>query len=50
MEAKLWVSTYVDHGPTCDGKARVLGIDTTKEEAEARVRNDIIFVNNTKGI
>lgn len=41
MEAKLWVSTYVDHGPTCDGKARILGIDKTKEEAEARVRNDI---------
>ena len=41
MKAKLWVSTYVDHGPTCDGKARVLGIDKTKEEAEARVHNDI---------
>lgn len=41
MEAKLWVSTYVDYGPTCDGKARILGIDKTKEEAEARVRNDI---------
>ena len=41
MKVKLWVSTYVDHGPTCDGKARILGIDKTKEEAEARVRNDI---------
>lgn len=41
MKAKLWIATYVDRGDTCDGKARILGIDKTKEEAEARVRNDI---------
>lgn len=38
---KLFISTYVDHGETCDGKSRVLGVDQTREEAMARVRNDI---------
>lgn len=38
---KIWVSTYVDSGETCDGKARVLGIDATKEAATARVKADI---------
>jgi len=38
---KLWIATYVDYGETCDGKARVLDICKSKEEAEAVVRNDI---------
>lgn len=38
---KLWIATYVDHGETCDGKARVLDVCTSKEEAVAVVRNDM---------
>ena len=38
---KLWIATYVDRGETSDGKARVLDICKSKEEAEAVVRNDI---------
>lgn len=38
---KIWIATYVDHGETCDGKARVLDVCKTKEEAEAAVRTDI---------
>jgi len=38
---KIWIATYVDHGDTCDGKARVLDVCKTKEEAQAVVRNDI---------
>ena len=41
MNVKLWIATYVDHGETCDGKARVLDVCKSKEEAEAAVRNDI---------
>lgn len=41
MNVKLWIATYVDHGETCDGKARVLDICKSKEEAKAAVRNDI---------
>ena len=36
-----WIVTAVDHGDTCDGKARVLCVCATKEEAEAYVRADI---------
>ena len=38
---KLWITTYVDHGETCDGKARVLKVCATKEEARGEVRADI---------
>lgn len=38
---KLWIATCVDHGETCDGKARVLDVCTSKEEAVAVVRNDM---------
>ena len=39
--AKRWIVTAVDHGETCDGKARVLEVCKSKEEAEAYVRADI---------
>lgn len=38
---KVWIATYVDHGATCDGKARILAVCTTKEEARNKVRADI---------
>lgn len=38
---KIWIATYVDAGETCDGKARVLDVCKTKEEAVAVVRADI---------
>ena len=38
---KLWIATYVDHGETCDGKARILKACATKEEARNEVRADI---------
>ena len=38
---KLWIATYVDHGETCDGKARILKACATKEEAQNEVRADI---------
>lgn len=38
---KLWIATYVDHGETCDGKARILRTCSTKEEAQNEVRADI---------
>ena len=38
---KRWIVTAVDHGETCDGKARVLKVCNTKEEAEAYVHADI---------
>lgn len=38
---KVWIATVVDYGETCDGKARVLDVCKSKEEAEAVVRNDI---------
>ena len=38
---KLWIATYVDHGETCDGKARILRACATKEEAQNEVRADI---------
>lgn len=41
MKVKLWIVTAVDHGETCDGKARVLETCKSKEEAEAFVRADI---------
>ena len=41
MNTKIWIATYVDYGETCDGKARVLGVYKSKEEATAAVRNDI---------
>lgn len=38
---KRWIVTYVDLGETCDGKARVLTVCSTKEEAQNEVRADI---------
>lgn len=38
---KKWIVTAVDYGETCDGKARVLQVCATKEEAKNWVRNDI---------
>ena len=38
---KVWIVTCVDYGETCDGKARVLQICKSKEEAKAYVKNDI---------
>ena len=36
-----FIVTAVDHGETCDGKARVLEVCNTREEAKAFVRADI---------
>jgi len=36
-----WIVTAVDYGDSCDGKARVLGVCDSQEEAEAYVRNDM---------
>lgn len=38
---KRWIVTVVDTGDTCDGKARVLAVCKTDEEARAFVRNDM---------
>ena len=38
---KKFIVTAVDSSETCDGKARVLEVCNTREEAEAFVRNDI---------
>ena len=38
---KRWIVTYVDRGETCDGKARVLTVCATKDEARNEVRADI---------
>lgn len=38
---KIWIATYVDGGETCDGKARVLAVRATEEEARNEVRADI---------
>lgn len=38
---KIWVVTAVDYGDSCDGKARVLSVCKTEEEARAYVRNDM---------
>lgn len=38
---KKFVATYVDHGETCDGKARVLCVKNTKVEALAAVKEDM---------
>ena len=38
---KRWIVTVADSGDTCDGKARVLAVCKTEEEARAFVRNDM---------
>ena len=38
---KKFIVTAVESGDTCDGKARVLVVCSTREEAEAFVQNDI---------
>ncbi len=38
---KMWTITFVDYDETCDGKARTPKICSTKEEAQAWVKNDI---------
>lgn len=41
MNINLWIVTFVDYGETCDGKARVLAVCKSREEAEACVKHDI---------
>ena len=41
MGTTKYVVSIVDHGNTCDGKARVLLIADKLEEAQAYVRNDM---------
>lgn len=41
MKIKIWIVTAVDHGETCDGKARTLETCKSKEEAKAFVHADI---------
>lgn len=36
-----WIVTAVDHGETCDGKARVLATCDSQDEAKVYVRSDI---------
>ena len=38
---KLWIVTAVDHGDSCDGKARVLGVFKNDIEARNYVDGDI---------
>ena len=38
---KKFIVTAVDSGDTCDGKARVLAVCSTREEAKAFVQADI---------
>ena len=38
---KLWIATYVDVNDTCDGKARVLEVCKSKEDAKAAVKTDM---------
>lgn len=38
---KLWIVTAVDYGETCDGKARVLSVCNTEDEAKTYVKADI---------
>lgn len=38
---KRWIVTVVDHNEMCDGKAHVLEVCKTKEEAQAFVHTDI---------
>ena len=38
---KKFIVTAVDSGDTCNGKARVLAVCNTREEAKAFVQNDI---------
>jgi DNA-binding transcriptional MerR regulator len=37
---ELWCVTYVDYGDSVDGKARVMGLFTSKEEAHLRMKED----------
>lgn len=38
---KLWIVTAVDYGDSCDGKARVLGVFKSYNEARIYVDGDI---------
>ena len=38
---KVWVATAVDYSDTADGKARVLGVYQTKEDAVEAARKDM---------
>ena len=38
---KIWIATFVDRGEIYDGKARVLAVCATEEEARSEVRADI---------
>ena len=47
---KKFIVTAVDVGETCDGKARVLAVCSTREEAKAFVQADIEeWVNERAG-
>ena len=39
--ARRWAVTYVDHGETCDGKARVHGVYGSRDEAVAELVKDM---------
>lgn len=44
---KLWIVTAVDHGDSCDGKARTLGLFKTEAEARSYVNNDMCdYIDN----
>ena len=46
-----WAVTYVDYGETCDGKARLLKVCDTKEEAIAAERADMEkWASDHKGV
>lgn len=38
---KIWIATAVDHGETCDGKARILAAYLTENEAACYIRSDM---------
>ena len=41
MDDKKYIVTVVDYGESCDGKARVLEVCNTRDEAKSFVQNDI---------
>lgn len=40
--AKMWIATYVDRGDTCDGKARVLKVCRTRDEARSEILSNMV--------
>jgi len=41
MNDKMYMAVYVDHGETCDGHARMLGVYDNRENAVRDVRADM---------